>query len=126
MPAGVDVGLHGKTPRIEGDSIRRGKATREELFPTVAETGGKIVLGGLPLLADLLLRDNRLAGHLRRRIGFFSSTIVSVATWPCSQAFRRERISRLWLAGTAREPVAAASHSCSASLSRWRGGSRLS
>ncbi|MBI2814193.1 MAG: hypothetical protein HYX71_07905 [Opitutae bacterium] len=78
------VGLHGKTPRIEGDSIRRGKAAREESFPTLAETGGKIVLGELHILADLLQRDNRLAGHLWRRIDFFRSSIVSVATWPCS------------------------------------------
>lgn len=60
----VIVKLHGKTPRIEDDLIRCGEITFEELVSTAEETSGKVIIGELHILADLLQRDNRLTGHL--------------------------------------------------------------
>ena len=76
----IIIEFHCKTPRIKGDLICGPKVTFEEFVPTASETGGKIIVGELHILADRLQRYDRLADPLRRWIDFFSSSIVSVAT----------------------------------------------
>ena len=78
----VVVEFYRKAPRIERDSIRGSKVALEESVPPATQTGGKVIIGELHILADIRQGDNWLAGHLWRLIDFFSSSIVSVAIWP--------------------------------------------
>lgn len=78
----VVVEFHCKAPRVEGDSIRGFKVAFKEPVATAMETGIKVVMGELHILADGCQGYDWLARHLRRRIDLFSSSIVSVAIWP--------------------------------------------